>query len=130
MKDGGPAFPMVWGHAEAINSDGGMSLRDWFAGQALLGVIPIINTSDDQQYVFDNAQDYAKLVYAIGDAMINERQKVRCPVCRRMCGWEDEIALGKHIECSHCGPEVWEGYNAPEKQEEPNDNGEGGKRCC
>ena len=29
-NDGGPAFPVMWDYAE---SEAGMSLRDWFAGQ-------------------------------------------------------------------------------------------------
>jgi len=40
IKDGGPAFPRTvqgWnGHLDAMD---GMTLRDWFAGQALPGLI-------------------------------------------------------------------------------------------
>ena len=32
IEDGGPAFPQV-------NETSGMSLRDWFAGQALAGIV-------------------------------------------------------------------------------------------
>lgn len=33
----GPAFPATW--EQWGNGDGGMSLRDWFAGQALIGLV-------------------------------------------------------------------------------------------
>lgn len=58
-KDGGPAFPHTWrdDHGE------GMSLRDWFAGQALAG----INAN--------TAADAAALCYAIADAMLAARSK-------------------------------------------------------
>jgi hypothetical protein len=36
INDGGPAFPHPSG--EFHSADTGMSLRDWFAGQALAGV--------------------------------------------------------------------------------------------
>lgn len=44
MKDGGPAFPRtkvetvpMFGQVVKGMSEDGMSLRDWFAGQALAG---------------------------------------------------------------------------------------------
>lgn len=41
-KDGGPAFPQTttesYGGELAVDVSGGMSLRDWFAGQALIGM--------------------------------------------------------------------------------------------
>ena len=37
MKDGGSAFPV--GQPYAAPADRGMTLRDWFAGQALTGLI-------------------------------------------------------------------------------------------
>ena len=55
--DGGAAFPM-----ENVLWDG-MSLRDWFAGQALAG----LNTRG-----FDK-QTRARLCYEQADAMIRER---------------------------------------------------------
>ena len=70
--DGGPAFPIVqeyrgydgcWAGFETI---GGMSLRDWFAGQALIGLL---------------AKDWysptmaAEGAYSIADAMLAARVK-------------------------------------------------------
>jgi len=34
-SDGGPAFPVLYGQTNGLD---GMSLRDWFAGQALAGI--------------------------------------------------------------------------------------------
>jgi hypothetical protein len=69
-KDGGPAFPNMddaefeSGSHSPVLTHGGMSLRDWFAGQALAGLSeePLgINT--------------AKWAYELADAMLAERAK-------------------------------------------------------
>lgn len=61
-KDGGPAFPL------GDQPHGGMSLRDWFAGQALVGIYaregPGVNLKKD-----------AAWFYEIADAMLAARQK-------------------------------------------------------
>ncbi len=79
-KDGGHAFPqsltindngnIVWG------PQGGMSLRDWFAGQALPVVMtgaaecdwPDIGAEEKRNVI-------AALAYAFADAMLEERSK-------------------------------------------------------
>lgn len=38
-NDGGPAFPVTFEHSEATSEKPGMSLRDYFAGQALAGLL-------------------------------------------------------------------------------------------
>ena len=38
-KDGGPAFPCETHHGEPVPGGHGMTLRDWFAGQALTGIL-------------------------------------------------------------------------------------------
>ena len=71
--DGGPAFPV----APTMNPDGtvwyhgkdGMSLRDWFAGMALSGVM---NKPGNQRSL---AVDYAEYCYAIADAMLAARKE-------------------------------------------------------
>ena len=75
-KDGGQAFPRAIS-ADAKNSLNhgmpGMTLRDYFAGQAL-GSIPLRNWSqigDDQLTI--NA--WASCAYRIADAMIAERSR-------------------------------------------------------
>ena len=61
MKDGGQAFP--WGGGIR----GGMTLRDWFAGQALTGVIAHVNGQGGN---YHQAADDA---YAHADAMLATR---------------------------------------------------------
>ena len=65
--DGGPAFPSVdYGSI-------GMSLRDWFAGQALAGVIAAC--CQDTLNFETREQLFARNAYAIADAMLAERAR-------------------------------------------------------
>ena len=74
MKDGGPAFP-----SENLTSIGayevhglhrpGMSLRDWFAGQAMNGVLRKSRVGSP------DPKDTARWAYYVADAMLIERQK-------------------------------------------------------
>lgn len=59
MEDGGPAFPISYEQHWA-----GMSLRDWFAGQALVGLIAL-DMSIEQT---------AKCAYQAADEMIKRRK--------------------------------------------------------
>lgn len=61
QSDGGPAFPQQGG---LIVTMPGMSLRDYFAGQALTA-IGAIDITDDK---------IAEACYAIADAMLRERR--------------------------------------------------------
>lgn len=69
--DGGPAFPDFVTENETIwgTQYHGMSLRDWFAGQALAG----INLSLHDVDVAWMKQHGAKRVYDIADAMLAAR---------------------------------------------------------
>lgn len=69
-NDGGPAFPN-WeiGPDGPEGADGtlpvpGMSLRDWFAGQAMVGLM-----SDPNMQTF-----FASKAYEIADAMLKARE--------------------------------------------------------
>jgi hypothetical protein len=72
ISDGGPAFP----HSGMQNgpgmfkhiTSGGMTLRDWFAGQALAGMMahPVAPTTAVWR-------DYARAAYGLADAMLKER---------------------------------------------------------
>jgi len=65
-NDGGPAFP-VNPHPNIHGGSDGMSLRDWFAGQALAGIMP----SDGRP---DGDQAKAYWAYAMADAMLRARE--------------------------------------------------------
>lgn len=73
--DGGPAFPRTANDDDRnadIYSEVGMSLRDWFAGQALAGDIAgITNTADPKRM--------ASVAYEMADAMLAERSKHAAP---------------------------------------------------
>ena len=64
QTDGGPAFPVKWQNGE---QQSGMTLRDWFAGQALVGYVAYNPDSRDV--------DLACVSYATADAMLAEREK-------------------------------------------------------
>ncbi len=64
INDGGPAFPMSY--TDCGNS--GMSLRDWFAGQAL---------EKASRGGTKSAEEIAKRAYYISDAMIKEKNKTK-----------------------------------------------------
>lgn len=66
-SDGGPAFPAAF-HPEHGSIDG-MTLRDYFAGQAMVGLVHKI---EHGVYYKSNA---AADAYAIADAMLDERSK-------------------------------------------------------
>jgi hypothetical protein len=67
INNGGPAFPFEFSERWGGDAQDGMSLRDWFAGQALAGVIPI-----NPVLSFD---ELAKWCYQMADAMIAEANK-------------------------------------------------------
>jgi hypothetical protein len=63
INNGGPAFPFDGYYGETY----GMTLRDWFAGQALAGLIA--DPSRD-----GSADDRARYAYAYADAMLRARE--------------------------------------------------------
>ena len=66
-NEGGQAFPRA-GNKTYLPRDG-MSLRDWFAGQALAGIMV-------QEGIMDEARSYVvREAYYIADAMLKERAK-------------------------------------------------------
>ena len=71
LNDGGPAFPppLVFDqHGKNITWNyRGMSLRDWFAGQAMAGTV---GNPDCDPY----PHEIAKTAYAIADAMLKARE--------------------------------------------------------
>lgn len=68
-SDGGPAFPVQ--SDGCLVPAGGMSLRDWFAGQAIMLFSEVwanLNSPHDAEAV-------ARRSYEVADAMIAEREK-------------------------------------------------------
>lgn len=70
--DGGPAFPQLDNTFGSARATGGMSLRDWFAGQALASIM-------QDRAIWDSAPDeeldIAKRMYRWADAMLAARAK-------------------------------------------------------
>jgi hypothetical protein len=67
-NNGGPAFPTVAGQTVYSN---GMSLRDWFAGQALAGICAY--SGEGSKLIDTNPKAIAKTAYIWADAMIAAR---------------------------------------------------------
>jgi hypothetical protein len=78
MKNGGSAFPeLTWERVStgeiAHFASQGMTLRDWFAGQAL-AIFPRINETDELEGANERRLDIAKFTYAMADAMLAARE--------------------------------------------------------
>jgi hypothetical protein len=67
INDGGPAFPCEGGEQSGLYAALGMSLRDWFAGQAVAGVGGFGYGSPT------DSKGIAKGAYEIADAMLKAR---------------------------------------------------------
>ena len=65
-NDGGEAFPYERRN-HPLDYSRGMSLRDWFAGQALIGLC----VDDVRNWPVDLT---ARYVYELADAMLKERE--------------------------------------------------------
>lgn len=78
IKTGGSAFPSEQGHIPDgtwnQTYEAGMSLRDWFAGQALAGVMRLAIESARSGRSIDAAL-IAVGAYEQADAMLAEREK-------------------------------------------------------
>lgn len=72
--DGGPAHPFIIKDDDAVIAHTGMSLRDWFAGQALIAISGLWRgtISDIDESI---SQLTARVAYQIADAMLAERSK-------------------------------------------------------
>ena len=71
--DGGPAFPLAVPVGDGLGIQHGMSLRDWFAGQALAGMLASDQVGESQWA--DNKDYAASFAYKMADAMLQERAK-------------------------------------------------------
>ncbi len=93
MDDGGPAFPTDAQSALQHDHYEGMSLRDWFAGQAVPGLLTarIASDGDDSVWLWSergvgwnhamppSANQLATLAYELADAMLLARKPTTTP---------------------------------------------------
>lgn len=77
INDGGPAFPTTGeGYGYSRYSQYGMSLRDWFAGQAVGALI----AGRDSSFIPDAHEKmaaWARAAYSVADEMIAERERTK-----------------------------------------------------
>ena len=69
---GGPAFPLgdsTWADMTVGGGQCGMTLRDWFAGQAIMGLMASGKTQ------VTATQWFAKEAYVVADAMLEARKE-------------------------------------------------------
>lgn len=78
-RDGGPAFPgevkfrTGFGAPPVAVQYEGMTLRDWFAGQALVGIIQAPDWTLPSGESAESDAEHAVAAYAMADAMIAAR---------------------------------------------------------
>lgn len=76
INDGGPAFPRT-GADGHTSPQSGMTLRDWFAGQALAGT-DISRVMEEALYDGATPDEFARVLtgaaYKMADAMIAARE--------------------------------------------------------
>lgn len=74
--DGGPAFPQGF---DGGPYDGGMSLRDWFAGMAMQGIMA---AQEPESFFYESPDDehaswVAPTAFIIADAMLAARKEAK-----------------------------------------------------
>jgi len=80
IKDGGPAFPPIrllvdGDRFTRIEGPEGMSLRDWFAGMALQGLLACPQVRQVTKPLKDESTVIASEAFDYADAMLAEREK-------------------------------------------------------
>jgi hypothetical protein len=77
LKDGGPAFPGIEAAIDGVMiGGGGMTLRDWFAGQALAEILPARDECGRTAYSDGpDVETIAADAYTMADAMLKARAK-------------------------------------------------------
>lgn len=71
-RDGGPAFP--WSSGDSSDRSQGMSLRDYFAGQALADRLHPAY-SRETLTLEGTVAEIARIAYLLADAMLKERTR-------------------------------------------------------
>lgn len=76
-SDGGPAFPTQFLDTEAGRQRadylGGMTLRDWFAAHALVGLLPTAKVRCEEELP-ELYTVCSNMAYALADAMLKARE--------------------------------------------------------
>jgi hypothetical protein len=116
MKDGGPAFPCsTWTEKNGVQIGtpaSGMSLRDYFAAKALLGLWSNANFTTAALSKCDTHEKMDAVMsvraYSMADAMLAVRDSETLPEARTNC---PRCGLGNEgkddpVNCSQCGC-VW-----------------------
>lgn len=76
--DGGPAFPETSYYDDRpVGSSGGMTLRDYFAGQAIIGCLDDARQPAEPEHLNRELwfQWVAEAAYELADAMLEARRK-------------------------------------------------------
>ena len=81
-KNGGYAFPRAAVSDFKNINDGGMTLRDWFAGQALAGMMASDKCAEFQKHLYSDRLDvgrgvFARACYDHADAMLAAREDAK-----------------------------------------------------
>lgn len=77
--DGGQAFPITW--TDSVAPTMGMTLRDYFAGQALMGSLAdtenleALHRMQEPKTARESRAALVRVCYELADAMIAERAK-------------------------------------------------------
>ena len=69
INDGGPAFPLINEHTHPTTINNGMTLRDYFAGQALASLLVSPNFTEA------STKDIVERAFWFADAMLDERME-------------------------------------------------------
>jgi hypothetical protein len=74
MKDNSfPAFPCEGGDHSALHASYGMSIRDYFAGQIVIGLI--VNSQGSPSNFARDSSRLAEISYLVADSMLKERER-------------------------------------------------------
>ena len=69
INDGGPAFPLINDHTHPTTINNGMTLRDYFAGQALASLLV------SRKFTEASTKDIVERAFWYADAMLDERME-------------------------------------------------------
>ena len=72
QQDGGPAFPVIFEHSDGTSEQHGLSLRDYFAAEALPPVTYVCRY-DALEDGESRADLFARKAYEMADAMLKAR---------------------------------------------------------